>query len=62
MLREEWEKRDELERLQEEQRILLDQEREKRREFEEMQRGKETQLQGKKLALTTYIHSNILEN
>jgi len=47
VLREEWEKREELERLQEEQRILLEQEREKRIEFERRQREKEAQLIGK---------------
>jgi hypothetical protein len=46
VLREEWEKREELELLQEEQRILLEQEREKRREFETRQREKENQLLG----------------
>jgi len=47
VLREEWEKREELERLQEEQRLLLEQEREKRKEFEIKQREKENQLLGK---------------
>lgn len=46
VLREEWEKREELERLQEEQRVLLEQEREKRKEFEQKQREKELQLIG----------------
>lgn len=46
VLREEWEKREELERLQEEQRLLLEQEREKRKEFEIKQREKENQLIG----------------
>ncbi|XP_014254262.1 switch-associated protein 70-like [Cimex lectularius] len=45
VLREEWEKREELERLQEEQRLLLEQERAKRREFEQKQREKEKQLE-----------------
>lgn len=47
VLREEWEKREELERLQEEQKLLLEQEREKRKEFEIKQREKENQLLGK---------------
>lgn len=47
MLREEWEKREELERLQEEHILLLEQEREKRKEFEIKQREKENQLLGK---------------
>lgn len=46
-MREEWEKREELERLQEEQKLLLEQEREKRKEFEIKQREKENQLLGK---------------
>lgn len=46
VLREEWEKREELERLQDEQKILLEQEREKRMEFEKKQREKEAQLLG----------------
>jgi hypothetical protein len=46
VLREEWEKREELEQLQEEQRILLEQEREKRREFEMRQHEKEAKLLG----------------
>uniref|UniRef100_A0A023F3R7 Putative pleckstrin similarity domain protein n=2 Tax=Triatoma infestans TaxID=30076 RepID=A0A023F3R7_TRIIF len=44
VLREEWEKREELEQLQEEQRMLLEQERAKRREFEIKQKEKEEQL------------------
>lgn len=51
VLREEWEKREELERLQEEQRLLLEQEREKRKEFEIKQREKEIQLLGKNLMI-----------
>ncbi|CAH0390572.1 unnamed protein product [Bemisia tabaci] len=51
VLREEWEKREELERLQEEQRLLLEQERQKRREFEQKQREKETQLQEAEMRL-----------
>jgi len=47
VLREEWEKREELERLQEEHILLLEQEREKRKEFEIKQREKENQLLGK---------------
>lgn len=47
VLREEWEKREELERLQEEHIMLLEQEREKRKEFEIKQREKENQLLGK---------------
>lgn len=41
---EEWEKRDELERLQQEQQLLLDEERIKRMEYEDKQRQKEEQL------------------
>lgn len=47
VLREEWEKREELERLQDEHILLLEQEREKRKEFEIKQREKENQLLGK---------------
>jgi len=47
VLREEWEKREELERLQEEHILPLEQEREKRKEFEIKQREKENQLLGK---------------
>lgn len=41
---EEWEKREELERLQQEQQLLLDEERIKRMEYEDKQRQKEEQL------------------
>ncbi|KAI5719051.1 hypothetical protein M8J76_004276 [Diaphorina citri] len=44
ILREEWEKREELERLQSEQKALLEQERRKREEFERKQKEKEAQL------------------
>lgn len=44
---EEWEKREELERLQDEQKMLLDEERVKRQEYEERQRQKEEQLRSK---------------
>ena len=47
VLREEMEHREKLERLQEEQKALLELEREKRMEFEKQQQEKETQLMGK---------------
>ncbi|ENN75968.1 hypothetical protein YQE_07502, partial [Dendroctonus ponderosae] len=50
VLAEEWEKRDELERLQCEQKMLLDEERIKRQEYEERQREKEEQLRKQRLA------------
>jgi hypothetical protein len=36
MLNEEWERREQLEKLQEEQRLMLEQERNKREEFQQM--------------------------
>ncbi|RXG62028.1 hypothetical protein Avbf_03074 [Armadillidium vulgare] len=45
VLREEWEKREELEALQKEQNLLLEEERKKREAFEALQLEKETQLQ-----------------
>lgn len=47
VLAEEWEKREELERLQDEQRFLLHEERQKRKEYEELQTAKEQQLKCK---------------
>merc|ERR1711997_458206 len=41
---EEWGRRDQLEKLQEEQRMMLEEERRKREEFEKLQLQKETQL------------------
>lgn len=46
VLREEWEKREQLERLQQEQQELLEMEKMKRLEFERMQQENERQLQG----------------
>lgn len=46
VLREEWEKREQLEKLQEEQQKLLEMEKMKRLEFERMQQENERQLQG----------------
>lgn len=46
VLREEWEKREQLERLQQEQQELLEMEKNKRLEFERMQQKNERQLQG----------------
>lgn len=47
VLREEMEHREKLERLQEEQKALLESEREKRMEFEKQQKDKEAQLLGR---------------
>jgi hypothetical protein len=47
VLREEWERREELEKQQEEQLQLLEQETEKRKAFERMQREREEELQSK---------------
>lgn len=47
MLREEWERREELELLQEEQRRVLEEETKKRQEFERQQEEKDAQLRGK---------------
>merc|ERR1711953_1370163 len=44
VLEEEWGRRDQLEKLQEEQRMMLEEERRKREEFEKLQLQKETQL------------------
>lgn len=44
VLAEEWEKREELERLQEEQKLLLEEERVKRKEYEDLQKRKEVEL------------------
>lgn len=46
VLREEWEKREELESLQREQNILLEEEKKKREVFERIQQEKEKQLIG----------------
>ena len=46
VLREEWERREELERLQKEQQDLLESEKLKRLEFERKQQENERQLQG----------------
>lgn len=46
MLAEEWEKREELERLQEEQQQMLATETLKRKQFEELQKAKESELIG----------------
>jgi len=46
-LREEWERREELEKQQVEQLQLLEQETEKRKAFEKMQQDREDELQGK---------------
>ena len=46
ILNEEWARRETLERLQEEQKSMLDHERKKREEFERQQNEKETQLRG----------------
>lgn len=46
VLREEWEKREQLEKLQQEQQQLLEMEKTRRLEFEQMQQKNERQLQG----------------
>lgn len=46
VLAEEWERREELERLQEEQNKMLEEERLKRKEFERLQAEKEAQFRG----------------
>lgn len=46
VLAEEWERREELERLQEEQNKMLEEERLKRQQFEMLQAEKETQFKG----------------
>ena len=46
ILNEEWARRETLERLQEEQKSMLEHERKKREEFERQQNEKETQLRG----------------
>lgn len=46
VLAEEWEKREELERLQEEQQQMLATETLKRKQFEELQKAKELELRG----------------
>ena len=46
VLEEEWGRREQLEQLQEEQRIMLEEERRKREEFEKQQQEKENQLRG----------------
>lgn len=46
VLREEWEKREQLEKLQQEQQELLEMEKMKRLEFERMQQKNEQQLHG----------------
>lgn len=46
VLREEWEKREQLEKLQQEQQELLEMEQMRRLEFEQMQQKNEQQLQG----------------
>lgn len=48
VLAEEWEKREELERLQEEQQNMLATETLKRKQFENLQKAKESELKGKK--------------
>lgn len=55
VLAEEWEKRDELERLQREQKMLLDEERIKRKEYEERQRKKEEELKSKTCEYCYYL-------
>lgn len=57
VLREEMEHREKLERLQEEQKALLELEREKRMEFEKQQQDKEEQLSGIiSLPLTCFVY------
>lgn len=46
VLREEWERREELEQLQDEQRRMLAEETKKRQEFERQQEEKDSQLRG----------------
>lgn len=48
VLAEEWERREELERLQEEQNKMLEEERLKRKQFEMLQAEKEAQFRGTK--------------
>lgn len=57
VLREEWERREELERLQEEQRKMLAEETKKRQEFERQQEEKDSQLRG---MLLSYVIINEL--
>lgn len=54
MLREEWKRREELERLQAEQRKMLDEETKKRQAFELQQEEKDEQLRGKILLLNPF--------
>jgi hypothetical protein len=55
-LNEEWARRETLERLQEEQKSMLESERKKREEFERQQNEKETQLRGEQqLPLTLTV-------
>lgn len=61
MLREEWEKREQLERLQQEQQELLEMEKMKRMEFERMQKKNEQQLQGIKNP-KKYIKKHLIVN
>ena len=51
ILNEEWARRETLERLQEEQKSMLEHERKKREEFERQQNEKETQLRGRNIVL-----------
>ena len=44
MLTEEWERREQLEKMQEEQKMMLDQERNKREEFEKIQDERESKV------------------
>ena len=53
VLREEWAKREELERLQQEQQMLLEEEQRKRRAFELLQKDQEKKLRG--YDLTAYL-------
>lgn len=57
VLAEEWERREELERLQEEQNKMLEEERLKRKQFEMLQAEKEAQYRGKLFFAT--VNNNI---
>lgn len=64
VLAEEWERREELERLQEEQNRMLEEERLKRKQFEMLQAEKEAQFRGNfnKVNITTsQLSLNILK-
>ena len=56
ILNEEWARRETLERLQEEQKSMLEHERKKREEFERQQNEKETQLRGEGAGYRCEIH------